>query len=127
MHLWLQIITDTTVHSHLRGDASSLTTIRINPAGDEFTVPKDLLTNRSSYFTEMFKDLSEGGDQSSCLEESEGVLSVQSFKLLLEFLRRGKFTLPHTSVKHDVSALTELARLIDMCKVTVLINSLPTC
>lgn len=116
--MWIQHLIDITIQSHLRGDDGPVVTVRINPAGAEFTFPKHLLANRSSYFAEMFDGLSGEGNQTATLEEREGILSVQSFELLLAFLRRGKFTLPHTSIEHDISALIELARFIDMCKIT---------
>ncbi|KAJ6108242.1 hypothetical protein N7523_009565 [Penicillium sp. IBT 18751x] len=95
--------------------------IRIEPPGRVFVVAKDLLCKQSSYFAKMFNGkFSEGKTNEATLKVIEGVLSLQSFEMLLQWLYIGNITYYSGDVGAQISALIELARLADMCAVHAL-------
>ncbi|RJE19205.1 hypothetical protein PHISCL_08461 [Aspergillus sclerotialis] len=93
--------------------------IRIDPTGREYNVSKDLLCKQSSYFAAMFGTrFSEGKGLSATMEEIEGVVSVESFESLLQWLYLGRVTFAPKDPSEEISAVIEFARLADMCDVT---------
>lgn len=67
----------------------------------------------------MFEDkFKEWGQQTTILEEVEGIVSVQSFEAFLQWLYLGKFKFDLDEPEHHIAATIELARFADMCNVT---------
>ncbi|KAJ5133723.1 hypothetical protein N7448_001254 [Penicillium atrosanguineum] len=87
----------------------------------EFIVSKDLLGKQSSYFAKMFDGkFFEGKTNGATLKVIEGVLSLRSFEMLLQWLYIGNITYYSEDAGARISALIELARLADMCAVHAL-------
>jgi hypothetical protein len=97
----------------------SKVTISIGSSENTYLVPKDLLSQKSQYFSVMF-DESFLESQTHCvtLPLIEEVTSVQSFETLLWWLRCGTFRFLHPSPTQQISAMVELTRFADMCLVT---------
>ncbi|KAJ6126275.1 hypothetical protein N7471_010768 [Penicillium samsonianum] len=93
--------------------------IVINSSDREYTVSKTLLCKESAYFAAMFESgFSEGETQSAILEAVDGVVSVQSFEGLLQWLYLGRVTFDSLNPEDRVSAIIEFTRLADMCSIT---------
>lgn len=60
----------------------------------------------------------EGGQQTTILEEVEGIVSVQSLEAFLQWLYLGKIKFDLGEPKHHIAATIELARFADMCNIT---------
>lgn len=84
MFLCIELLTYLHIFSFLPRLHGPLVTIRIKPAGAEYIVSKDILTSQSPCFANMFDGpFREGKEQVATLEEFKGVVSVQSFEVLL--------------------------------------------
>ena len=96
-----------------------LVKIRIKPGEHEYTVSKDLLCRKSSYFSAMLNDgFKEGKQQSAVLEVVEGVVTVRSFEALVQWIYFGSFKFAVPDPVDHLSAIIEFARLADMCNMT---------
>ncbi|CRL26906.1 BTB/POZ fold [Penicillium camemberti] len=92
-----------------------LVNIHIQPSNRKYTVSKSLLCTESEVFTSMFQgSFRESQEQTATLQEIDGVLSIQSFEALLQwiYLRIIRFDLE--SPREKLSAAIELARLAGM-------------
>ncbi|KAF8857721.1 hypothetical protein BDZ45DRAFT_726484 [Acephala macrosclerotiorum] len=86
---------------------------------DEFKVPKALLCKQSPYFAATFEgNFKEGRDQSTTLEEVDGVVTTRSFQMLLQWLYIGRVILGELSSEEAITAILEFVRLADMCGVS---------
>ncbi|KAE8320740.1 hypothetical protein BDV39DRAFT_211390 [Aspergillus sergii] len=93
-------------------------TVKIQIGSATYDVSKALICKYSPYFAAMFDGkFKEGEEQSAVLEEAEGVVSNQSFQLLLQWLYLGRFILGKKSPAESISAMIELARLADMLSI----------
>ncbi|KAE8357037.1 hypothetical protein BDV28DRAFT_144700 [Aspergillus coremiiformis] len=90
--------------------------VTINIGAASFEVSKTLLCKRSAYFEAMFNgNFKEGDDQSAEMEEVEGVVSVRSFHLLLQWLYLGRIVFNQEEGPEDrISVALEFTRLADM-------------
>ncbi|KAL2859489.1 hypothetical protein BJX68DRAFT_116141 [Aspergillus pseudodeflectus] len=90
-----------------------LVTIEIGNAS--FEVSKPLVCRHSPYFSAMFEGhFKESKENSATLAEVEGVVSIRSFKLFLQFVYTGRIRLGDEPPEDQISALIEFARLADM-------------
>ncbi|KAJ5651577.1 uncharacterized protein N7484_005300 [Penicillium longicatenatum] len=90
--------------------------IGVNPSDYSYTVSKDLLCRESKYFSAMFEGrFKEGQQQTTTLEEVEGVVSVQSLEAFLQWLYLGRIKFDLDKPEHHIAAAIELARFADMC------------
>ena len=60
----------------------------------------------------------EGEQQSTTLEEIEGVVSVQSFEMIIQWLYLGRLSFGEFTPEDAISAAVELLRFADMCGIT---------
>ncbi|KAJ5998656.1 hypothetical protein N7451_006466 [Penicillium sp. IBT 35674x] len=96
-------------------------TIRIKPSDLEYRVSKEVLCKESTYFSAMFEGkFREGQEQTTTLEEIEGVVSVQSLEAFLQWLCLRKIAFESDKPEHQISAAIELARFADMCNATAM-------
>ena len=66
----------------------------------------------------MFKgDFKEGVEQSTTLEEIDGVVSTRSFEMLVKWLYVGKINIDEATSEETITASLEFVRLADMCRV----------
>jgi len=97
-------------------------TVCIGSTSQEFKFPKALLCKQSPYFAATFNGkFKEGKEQSTTLEEINGVVSTQSFQMLAQWICLGRvvFSAPKSQESQEsISAAIEFARLADMCGVT---------
>jgi hypothetical protein len=65
--------------------------IRIGSASHEYRLPKALLCRQYPYFAAMFEEghFKEGAEQSTTLEEIDGVVSTRSFEMLMQWVCLG--------------------------------------
>lgn len=63
-------------------------------------------------------DFKEGVEQSTTLEEIDGVISTRSFEMLVQWLYVGKVFLGEIPLEEAITAILEFVRLADMCQVT---------
>ena len=115
------------VLSSLPLDHQPLVTIRVQnaPDGDNhegdyhnFVVSKDLLCRHSAYFKAMLEgNFKEAKEQKCVLPYMEGVVSVRSFKGLLQWLNQRSVMIHSTKPEEQISAAIELSRLADMCNI----------
>jgi hypothetical protein len=93
--------------------------IRIGSTDQEFELSKDLICKQSPYFASMFEgDFSKGEEQTATLNEIDGVVSIQSFQMLTQWLYTGNVTLGRMQPKKAITAIIEFLRLADMCQIT---------
>lgn len=96
-------------------------TIYIGLAGHKYTLPKALLCKQSPYFSAMFTgSFKEGEEQTATLELIDGVVSVPTFEMLVQWLCIGRivfkeYTLEQFTRENSITADIELSRLADMC------------
>jgi len=97
-----------------------LVSIRIGSSSqDEFRVSRDLLCRQSPYFAATFwGNFKEGIDQSTTLEEEDGVVTTQSFQMLLQWLYTGTIGMGELSSSEAITAIMEFVRLADMCDIS---------
>lgn len=93
--------------------------IRIGSASHEYKLSKALLCKQSPYFAATFQgDFKEGKEQSTTLAEIDGVVSIRSFELLVQWLYLGRVNFGKLTPEEAIPATIEFARLVDMCGVT---------
>jgi hypothetical protein len=96
-----------------------LVTIRIGPSGREYKLSKALLCEQSPYFKATFEgEFQEGHDQATTLEEVDGVVSIRSFELLVQWLYIGQLRFGKLTPSDSITAAIEFVRIADMCGVT---------
>jgi hypothetical protein len=66
----------------------------------------------------------EGEQQSTTLEEIEGVVSVQSFEMIIQWLYLGRVSFGEFTPEDAISATIELLRFADMCGITGIENNM---
>ncbi|CAI7608913.1 unnamed protein product [Penicillium viridicatum] len=96
-----------------------LVKIRIEPSNREYTVSKNLLCSESPVFSAMFQgSLRESEEHTATIQEIPGVLSIESFEALLQWIY-------HRTVRFDIAfeescieAAVELAKLAEMYRIT---------
>ena len=94
-------------------------TIRIGSASHEYKLPKALLCKQSPYFAATFGGpFKEGEEQSTTLEEIDGVVSTQSFQMLVQWVCLGRVVFGESMPEEAITAAIEFARLADMCRIT---------
>ena len=86
---------------------------------DEFKVSKALICNQSPYFAATFEgNFKEGRDQSTILDEVDGVVTTRSFQMLLQWLYIGRVVFDELSSEEAITAILEFVRLADMCGIS---------
>ncbi|CRL26907.1 BTB/POZ fold [Penicillium camemberti] len=96
-----------------------LVKIRIEPSNREYTVSKNLLCSESRVFSAMFQGgFRESQEQTATLQEIEGVLSIQSFEALLQWIYHRIIRFDETFEESCIEAAVELARLAEMYGIT---------
>ncbi|ELR08411.1 hypothetical protein VC83_03559 [Pseudogymnoascus destructans] len=91
-----------------------LVTIRI--ASHEYKLPKALLCKQSPYFAATFNgSFREGEKQSTNLEEIDGVVSIRSFQMLVQWICLGRVVFGESAPEEAITTAIELTRLADMC------------
>jgi len=94
-------------------------TIRIGSASYEYRLPKALLCKQSPYFAATFEGpFREGEEQSTTLEEIDGVVSTQSFQMLVQWVCLGRIVFGESAPEDAITMAIEFARLADMCRIT---------
>ena len=77
------------------------------------------MCRQSKYFATTFeRDFKEGTEQSTILEEINGVVSTRSFEMLLQWLYVGKILFDEIPSEEAIAAIVEFVRFADMCQVT---------
>ena len=77
------------------------------------------MCRQSKYFAATFeRDFKEGTEQSTILEEINGVVSTRSFEMLLQWLYVGKILFSEIPSEEAITAIVEFVRFADMCQVT---------
>ena len=85
----------------------------------EYKLPKVLLYKQSPYFAATFEGaFMEGEEQSTTLEEIDGVVSTQSFQMLMQWVCLGRVVFGKSAPEQAITTAIEFARLTDMCGVT---------
>jgi hypothetical protein len=92
--------------------------VQIGSPGQEYLLSKAILCKYSDYFATMFDgDFKEGQENSAHLDLFEGVLSIRSFELLIQWMYVGRVIVAKLSPSEQIEALVEFARLADFCQV----------
>ncbi|KAE9381241.1 hypothetical protein N431DRAFT_490654 [Stipitochalara longipes BDJ] len=79
---------------------------------------KALLCKNSRYFAKMLDDpWKEGQVNTVTMDELDGVVSVRSFKLLIQWCYVGRIVVGTATPSEEIEALIEFARLADFCQV----------
>ncbi|PYH78301.1 hypothetical protein BO82DRAFT_291516, partial [Aspergillus uvarum CBS 121591] len=92
-------------------------TIRIGSGGPTYSLSKDLLCKKSTYFSKMFEgQFKEGKSMSAVL--GDDIVSEESFELFIEWLYTGQFKLLQQTRSDQISCLIEVARFADMSDIT---------
>lgn len=91
--------------------------ILLEPSGREYYLLKEVLCNQSPYFAKMFQEgrWKEGREQKAILHEEEGILSVDSFEALVQWLYVRQIGLKSKTRRAEILAVIEFVRLADMC------------
>ncbi|RAK94916.1 uncharacterized protein BO80DRAFT_450689 [Aspergillus ibericus CBS 121593] len=85
------------------------------PTQHTYIVPKHILCKQSSYFACLFNGrFREGEEQVAELTEIDGVLSVRSFEMVLQWLCTGTVILEDEPPTQTISTAIEFSRLMDM-------------
>lgn len=93
--------------------------IRLEPSSREYNLPKALLCRQSEYFAGMFEgDFKEGIEQSTTLEEIDGVVSTRSLEMLVQWLYVGKIVCDKATSEETIAAILQFVRIADMCRVS---------
>ena len=93
--------------------------IRIGAVSNVYKLSKALLCKQSPYFAATFKGkFQEGEEQSTALTKIDGVVSTQSFELLVQWLYLGRVIFDELKPEEDITATIEFVRFADMCGVT---------
>ncbi|KAF1807963.1 hypothetical protein P152DRAFT_453274 [Eremomyces bilateralis CBS 781.70] len=94
-------------------------TVRIGSTSREYKLSKALLCNQSPYFKATFEgNFQEGKEQSTTLKEEDGIVSIQSFELLVQWLYLGRVILGDSTPTDSITAIVEFVKIADMCGVT---------
>lgn len=94
-------------------------TIRIDDDDQEYKLFKKVICSQSRYFEKMFEtSFKESKEQSAVLEPIDGVLTKQSFEMLVQWLHQGRVTFPPLKPEEQITLALEFVRLSDMCEVT---------
>ncbi|KAJ5628274.1 hypothetical protein N7490_010502 [Penicillium lividum] len=92
--------------------------IQISSSDHKYEISKYLLCKDSTYFTAMFEgNFAEGEQQVATLQELEGVVSVQSFEALIQWLYLRRIQFDCEGPEDQISAAIEFVRLADMCHI----------
>jgi hypothetical protein len=97
--------------------------VRIVPANKTYTLSKDLLCEQSLHFEAAFDgSFREGQSQVLSLTEMNGVISTQSFEMLIQWLYLGQICFGNLSGpkigRQKITCIMEFLRMADMCGVT---------
>jgi hypothetical protein len=93
--------------------------IRIGTASHEYKLPKALLCKQSPYFAATFEgSFREGEEQSTTLEEINGVVTARSFQMLVQWVCLGRVVFTECTPDVTITTAIEFARLADMCLIT---------
>jgi hypothetical protein len=94
--------------------------ISIGSASHEYRLRRALLCRQSSYFAAMFEEghFKEGEEQSTNLEEIDGVVTARSFKMLVQWVCLGWIVFGECEPDVAITTAIEFARLADMCGIT---------
>jgi len=95
--------------------ASPQVTIRIGSASHEYKLLKALLCKQSPYFAAMFEGtFREGEEQSTTLEEMNGVVTPRSFQILVQWVCLSRVVFRKCAPDVSITTAIEFARLADM-------------
>ncbi|TVY17616.1 hypothetical protein LARI1_G005243 [Lachnellula arida] len=98
---------------------SPLVTIRIDPLGDEYKLPRALLCKQSPYFRATFEgNFKESEEQLTTLSAEEGLVSLGSFHMLVQWIYLGRIIFVESIPEEQITAIIEFLRIADMCGVT---------
>ena len=93
-------------------------TIRVG-SSHEYKLSKDLLCKHSPYFEATFNgNFREGKELSTTLKEEDGVVSKQSFELLIQWMYLGQVIFGDMDPGDQVTAAIEFSRMADLCGIT---------
>lgn len=94
-------------------------TICVGSSGHKYTLPKALVCKQSPYFSAMFQGgFKEGEDQTATLELVDGVVSVEAFEMLAQWLCIGRIVFKELAPEESITSAIELSRFADMCGIT---------
>jgi len=94
-------------------------TIHIGSTSHEYELPKALLCKQSPYFAAMFEGhFKEGEEQSTTLEEINGVVTPRSFQMLVQWVCLGRVVFRKCPPDVAITTAIEFTRLADMCGIT---------
>ncbi|KFY29939.1 hypothetical protein V494_08362 [Pseudogymnoascus sp. VKM F-4513 (FW-928)] len=95
-------------------------TIRIGSTNHEgYKLSKALICKQSPYFAATFEGgFKEGEEQSMVLEEIDGVVTIQSFQMLVQWLYHQRIIIGKLSREETITTILEFVRLADMCGVS---------
>ena len=84
-----------------------------------YKLSKALLCEQSPYFAATFNGkFKEDEDQSTILEEVDGVVTIRSFQMLVQWLYSHRVVFGDSSPEETITLILEFVRLADMCEVT---------
>ncbi|KUM64857.1 hypothetical protein ACN42_g2208 [Penicillium freii] len=96
-----------------------LVKIHIEPSNREYTVSKNLLCSESPVFSAMFqRSFRESEEHTATLQEIPGVLSIQSFEALLQWIYHRTVRFDEKFEESCIKAAAELAKLAEMYRIT---------
>ncbi|KAJ5977040.1 hypothetical protein N7501_000382 [Penicillium viridicatum] len=96
-----------------------LVKIRIEPSNREYTVSMNLLCAESPVFSAMFQgSFRESQEHTATLQEIPGVLSIQSFEALLQWIYNRTVQFDETFEESCIKAAVELAKLAEMYRIS---------
>ncbi|TVY43739.1 hypothetical protein LCER1_G008779 [Lachnellula cervina] len=112
---------DAFVNSLLPLYSGPMVTIRIG--GREYKLSKNLLCEQSRYFAKMFEEGKfKEGEQQSCdlkpIDDSDKVVTTQSFEILVQWIYLGKLVFPSMKPEEEITMALDFVRLADMVEVT---------
>ncbi|KAJ5803345.1 uncharacterized protein N7503_005795 [Penicillium pulvis] len=105
--------------SHLHRISGPTVKIKIGSSPQVHEVSEEMLCEKSPYFAAMFKGkFKETTKNAVTIQEIEGVVSVHSFSMLIEWIYLGRIDYNTAKTEEQISALIEFARFADMCMVS---------
>ncbi|KAJ6005498.1 hypothetical protein N7451_003442 [Penicillium sp. IBT 35674x] len=111
-----QFPSSTAFLSHLHRISGPTVKIQIGSSPHVHEVSKEMLCEKSPYFAAMFEGkFVETINNAVTIEEVEGVVSVRSFSMLIEWIYLGRINDETAQPEEQISALIEFARFADMC------------
>ncbi len=94
-------------------------TIRIAPSNREYKLSKALVCKHSPIFKATFEgSFREGVEQATTIDEEDGVVSLRSFGLLVQWMYLGQVGFGDLSPSESIGAAIEFSRIADMYGVT---------